>query len=82
VRCNNCYHGNAIKDFLLYNLFILAGGFSFSVKGFRAIWDDIYDRRSCNAVKGFWALWDNICACVFTALDFSPFLTGNLLVLT
>jgi hypothetical protein len=23
-------------------LFILAGGFSFSVKGFRAIWDDIY----------------------------------------
>jgi hypothetical protein len=43
---------------------------SFAVKGFWALWDNVYEcvtidamaRRSF-AVKGFWALWDNAYEC-------------------
>jgi hypothetical protein len=40
-----------------------------AIKGFRALWDNIYEYvcyNLChgNAVNGFWALWDNIYECV------------------
>jgi hypothetical protein len=45
---------------------VMVGWWSFAVKGFWALWDNIYECVCCynrchgNAVKGFWVLWDNI----------------------
>jgi hypothetical protein len=55
-----------------------------AVKGFWALWDNIYDCDNCchgYAVKQFWTLWDNIYDYVCLLLYISPsLLMGNLLV--
>jgi hypothetical protein len=56
---------------------------SYTSKGFWALWDNIYECDCCyrrchgNAVKEFWALWDHIYDCVFTASDFPGIFDGQ-----
>jgi hypothetical protein len=66
------------------NIKVLAGWWSFVVKGFWALWNDIYECVYCynryhgNAVTVLWASWVNmyLWLCVFTTLHFSVFVGG------
>jgi hypothetical protein len=77
-----CY----VSIYVISKCWLVLGWWSFAIKGFWVLWDNIYEcvcynRCHSNALKGFWVLWDNIYGYVCLLIQIFPsFLTGNLLV--